>query len=85
MPMAEPGNMFVGQSSPILSRATRGFFTNQAIIAHYKTHIRNLLERVNTFDGIRYADHPAVLAWELLNEPRGKGLDQDGETLRVMG
>jgi mannan endo-1,4-beta-mannosidase len=42
-----------------------------------------LLERVNTFDGYRYGDHPAVLAWELLNEPRNRGLDARGDTLRA--
>jgi mannan endo-1,4-beta-mannosidase len=59
------------------------FFTERAIIEHYKAHIARLLSRVNTFDGLRYGEHPAVLAWELLNEPRGKGLDADGVAMRA--
>ncbi len=59
------------------------FFTDPGTIAHYKQHIANLLNRTNTFDGIRYGDHPAVLAWELLNEPRATGLDSSGSELRA--
>lgn len=59
------------------------FFTERAILEHYKAWIRMLLSRVGTVDGIRYGEHPAVLAWELLNEPRGKGLDADGHQLRA--
>ncbi|WP_163992322.1 glycoside hydrolase 5 family protein [Pyxidicoccus caerfyrddinensis] len=59
------------------------FFTEPSVVAHYKSHVARLLERVNTVDGIRYGDHPAVLAWELLNEPRGKGLDKEGVKLRA--
>lgn len=59
------------------------FFTERAVIDHYKAHIARLLSRVNTFDGLRYGEHPAVLAWELLNEPRGKGLDAEGAAMRA--
>lgn len=52
----------------------RRFFADPAIVAHFQTHIANVLDRVNTEDGIRYGDHPAVLGWELLNEPRATGL-----------
>jgi mannan endo-1,4-beta-mannosidase len=46
------------------------FFTDGRVVAHYSAHVAALLERVSAVDGIRYGDHPAVLAWELLNEPR---------------
>ncbi|MFP2928780.1 glycoside hydrolase 5 family protein [Pyxidicoccus sp. 3LG] len=59
------------------------FFTEPAVVAHYKAHVARVLNRVNTVDGIRYGDHPAVLAWELLNEPRGRGLDREGARLRA--
>ncbi|XXF76012.1 cellulase family glycosylhydrolase [Myxococcaceae bacterium GXIMD 01537] len=59
------------------------FFTERAVIEHYKAHIARLLARVNTFDGVRYGEHPAVLAWELLNEPRGEGLDREGAAMRA--
>lgn len=60
----------------------RRFFTDPAVVDHFVRHITHLLNRVNTVDGIRYGDHPAVWAWELLNEPRGQGLDKDGIQLR---
>ncbi|WP_224246205.1 glycoside hydrolase 5 family protein [Hyalangium gracile] len=59
------------------------FFTERAVIEHYKRYITFLLSRTNTFDGIRYGEHPAVLGWELLNEPRGVGLDRGGEAMRA--
>jgi mannan endo-1,4-beta-mannosidase len=58
------------------------FFQERRVIEHYKEHLRRLMDRVNYFDGIRYGDHPSVLAWELLNEPRNAGLDREGEQLR---
>src|SRR5260370_15813623 len=60
------------------------FFTERAVIELYKQHLRGLLNRINTMDGLRYGDHPAVLAWELLNEPRNRGLDGQGDSLRVL-
>jgi mannan endo-1,4-beta-mannosidase len=59
------------------------FFTDRQVIEHYKRYITFLLSRINTFDGIRYGEHPAVLGWELLNEPRGDGLDRRGEAMRA--
>jgi mannan endo-1,4-beta-mannosidase len=46
------------------------FFTDAAVVAHYASHVAAVLDRVSAVDGIRYGNHPAVLAWELLNEPR---------------
>lgn len=59
------------------------FFTERAVVEHYKQHLRHLLSRINTYDGIRYGEHPAVLGWELLNEPRGAGLDRQGAAMRA--
>jgi len=59
------------------------FFTDRSVVDHYREHIRRLLTRVNTFDGWRYGEHPAVLAWEILNEPRNRGLDAGGDALRA--
>ena len=59
------------------------FFTDAGVRAHYLRHVQNLLARVNTVDGLPYAGHPSVLAWELLNEPRGKGLDPFGLQMRA--
>ncbi|WP_224366573.1 cellulase family glycosylhydrolase [Hyalangium versicolor] len=59
------------------------FFTERQVITLYKQYITFLLSRTNSFDGIRYGEHPAVLGWELLNEPRGVGLDRGGEAMRA--
>ena len=59
------------------------FFTEHEVIGLYKQYVTSLLSRVNTLDGIRYGEHPAVLGWELLNEPRGVGLDWRGEAMRA--
>jgi len=59
------------------------FFTDRSVIDHYKEHVRRLLSRINSFDGIRYGDHPSILVFELLNEPRGVGLDPAGTQMRT--
>jgi mannan endo-1,4-beta-mannosidase len=59
------------------------FFSDRSVIEHYKAHVAVLLNRVSTVDGQRYGAHPAVLAWELLNEPRATGLDAKGLQLRA--
>lgn len=72
---------WAGLPSPVT--ADPRFFANRAVIDHYEAHVKNVLNRVNTVDGIRYGDHPGVLAWEPLNEPDGARLDDAGQTLRA--
>lgn len=60
---------------------TARFFREPALRAHYAEHVGTILARVSSVDGVRYGDHPAVLAWELMNEPRGAGLDGAGEEM----
>jgi mannan endo-1,4-beta-mannosidase len=45
------------------------FFTDPAIRQSYKAWTSHLLNRVNRYTGTRYADEPAIMAWELINEP----------------
>ncbi|MCP4867151.1 MAG: cellulase family glycosylhydrolase [Proteobacteria bacterium] len=52
--------------------ARGGFFGNSKIIEHYGDHIEALLSRVNPRTGIAWGHDPAVLGWELMNEPRGR-------------
>ena len=69
-----------------LSDAREGdsrFFTERRVVELYKTYIRHLLTRTNHFDGIPYAEHPAIFGWELLNEARGRGLDDEGRQMRA--
>jgi mannan endo-1,4-beta-mannosidase len=50
------------------------FFTDGRVRDHYAAHVEHLLTRHNPLTGLRYADDPTVLGWELMNEPRGRGL-----------
>jgi mannan endo-1,4-beta-mannosidase len=52
---------------------TARFFREAPLREHYAEHVGQLVAR--------YADDPVVLAWELMNEPRGAGLDGAGEEL----
>jgi mannan endo-1,4-beta-mannosidase len=53
------------------------FFTDARVRAAFFAHVAALLTRENPETGLRYGDDPTVLAWELMNEPRGIGLTED--------
>ncbi len=59
------------------------FYTDDAVISHFEENARRLLARTNTFDGLVTGEHPAVFGFELLNEPRGEQLGDDGKLLRA--
>jgi mannan endo-1,4-beta-mannosidase len=59
------------------------FYRDDAVISHFEQNARRLLSRKNAFDGLVTGAHPAVFAFELLNEPRGEGQGDDGTTLRA--
>ncbi|GAB3402291.1 cellulase family glycosylhydrolase [Flindersiella endophytica] len=49
------------------------FYTDAVIRGWYKDWISHVLNRVNSYTGVRYKDDPTVMTWELGNEPRCKG------------
>lgn len=57
------------------------FFTEPALRDHYARHVATMLARSNARNGRVYAEDPTILAWELVNEPRGRGLDPEGRLL----
>ena len=46
------------------------FYRHPGIRAAYQSYVGQLLTRKNTVTGRVYRDEPAILAWELANEPR---------------
>ncbi|CAI8603647.1 unnamed protein product [Vicia faba] len=46
------------------------FFTNPVVKQYYKNHVKAILTRNNTINGLLYMDDPTVFSWELMNEPR---------------
>jgi mannan endo-1,4-beta-mannosidase len=41
----------------------------------YERHVRAIVGRTNAITGRRYADDPAIMTWQLANEPRPGGSD----------
>jgi mannan endo-1,4-beta-mannosidase len=49
------------------------FYGNRAAVAMYHHYVHTLVTRVNTVTGRRYIDDPAIMSWQLANEPRPGG------------
>ncbi|KAJ4795320.1 hypothetical protein LUZ62_046566 [Rhynchospora pubera] len=58
------------------------FYTSSVVKDYYKNHIKSIISRVNTFTKIVYKDEPAIMAWELINEPRCQS-DYSGKTIHA--
>lgn len=50
---------------------TAQFYSNPKAMADYKNLVKMLIGRKNTYTGRLYKEEPAIMAWELANEPRG--------------
>jgi mannan endo-1,4-beta-mannosidase len=46
------------------------FYTNKEANELFHDYIRMLLDRTNTYSNIKYKNDPAIMTWELANEPR---------------
>ena len=46
------------------------FYTSAAAQDEYRKVIKTIVNRVNTITGVAYRDDPAIMAWQLANEPR---------------
>ncbi|MFJ5963350.1 cellulase family glycosylhydrolase [Bacillus sp. NPDC093026] len=56
------------------------FYTDDQIKQAYKNYVRYVLERTNTYTGVQYKNDPAIMTWELANEPRVQS-DPTGDIL----
>jgi mannan endo-1,4-beta-mannosidase len=55
---------------PAFVRYSARFYECDQCQKWYRSHIRTLIERVNSITGVTYRDDPTIFAWELANEPR---------------
>lgn len=60
------------------------FWTDPAIIQHFKDMIKYVLNRTNTYTGVKYKDDPAILAWETGNELRPTSYQWTAEIARYI-
>lgn len=58
------------------------FYINPTTKAWYRAYVHYVLNRVNTYTGVAYKDDPAILMWELANEPRAHS-DPTGQLLQA--
>ncbi|MCF7886444.1 MAG: cellulase family glycosylhydrolase [Candidatus Marinimicrobia bacterium] len=50
------------------------FYSNQEAVEAYNKYVKMLVNRKNTITGQLYKDDPAIMSWQLANEPRpGRG------------
>ncbi|AJP74397.1 mannanase [Sphingomonas hengshuiensis] len=60
---------------PEFPDATSAFYETPAAVALYRDWVRALVGRTNAATGVRYAEDPTIMAWQLANEPRPGGSD----------
>ncbi len=60
---------------PAFADFSSEFYGNPAAVAMYHHYVRTLVTRTNSVTGRRYVDDPAIMSWQLANEPRPGGSD----------
>jgi mannan endo-1,4-beta-mannosidase len=79
-PAPEPGgdwNEYQGYASD--------FYSSDSANEDYRDFILFLVRRVNPYTGIAYRDDPAIMSWELANEPRGFHDNEEAFNLWIDG
>lgn len=61
---------------PAFADAAAAFYSDAGALAGYYDYVAMLTGRTNSLTGLRYADDPAIMAWQLANEPRPGGSDE---------
>jgi mannan endo-1,4-beta-mannosidase len=57
--------------------SSTSFYSNKPANDLYRNYIAMLINRKNSYTGLQYKNDPAIMAWQLANEPRG-GEGRDG-------
>lgn len=57
------------------------FFSDDRVREAFTDYLYHIVTRVNTLNGLKYKDDPAIMVWELMNEPQTR----DGYDGRVRG
>ena len=52
---------------------TADFYADPKAVRLYHAYIRAVVGRTNTVTGVRYVNDPAIMSWQLANEPRPGG------------
>ena len=68
MDMGDPAHPW-----PAFADATSAIYANEAAVSLYNDHLRRMVGRTNSITGVPYASDPAVMSWQLANEPRPGG------------
>ncbi|KAI3988359.1 hypothetical protein MKX01_012148 [Papaver californicum] len=64
------------------STSNDDLFSNPYIRKYFKTYVKTILKKKNSYTGIVYKNDPTIFAWELINEPRCTS-DPSGDTLQL--
>lgn len=73
IPFVNNWNAFGGMDQYVRWRGGQfhdDFYTDPLIRQWYKNWIAHVLNRVNSYTGVKYKNDPTIMAWELANEPR---------------
>ena len=62
---------------PAFANAASRFYGNAGAVRRYHDWVRAIVGRSNSVTGIAYRDDPAIMAWQLCNEPRPGGDARD--------
>jgi len=60
---------------PAYPDATSRFYSNEQAVDLYHGYVREIVTRTNSITRRRYVDDPAIMSWQLANEPRPGGSD----------
>jgi mannan endo-1,4-beta-mannosidase len=66
----QPHSKYGGYTWNADQHYTAQFYTCQKCMDELDTYIKYVLHRTNSINGKKYTNDPAIMAWEIINEPR---------------